>query len=189
MNLRWRRHLAGCGLAAACAVATPALAWEMSGSKTLALHARDGTVLPIGTVEFRPEGERTRFAIKLDHARFKDYFLSMREFKCIDGPGETHCHVPYPYRMPATVTAGDLAWLEHALLFLHNTPRDYGAKLAKGVYYRMQLTPDGIVGMPQSVDLAQIGAPPADLDVPPYGPADRGDMGTGERWFSGLSIR
>ncbi|TXG77547.1 MAG: hypothetical protein E6R11_06365 [Rhodocyclaceae bacterium] len=174
---------------AVSAFAVPASAWELAGNKTIALHTREGQAVPIGSVEFRPEGGRVRFAIKLDHARFKDYFLSMREFKCIDGPGETHCHVPYPYRMPSTVTAGDLAWLEHSLLFLHNTPRDYGAKLAKGVYYRMQITADGIVGTPQSVDLAQIGAPPADLDVPPFGPADRGEIGSGERWFSGISIR
>ncbi len=187
--IRQTRRASWWVLAVLAALAAPASAWELAGSKTIALHTREGQALPIGSVEFRPDGDRVRFAIKLDHARFKDYFLSMREFKCIDGPNETHCHVPYPYRMPSSVTAGDLAWLEHALLFLHNTPRDYGAKLANGVYYRLRLTNDGIVGTPQSVDLAHIGAPPSDPDVPPFGPAERGDIGAGERWFSGISIR
>ena len=139
--IRQTRRASWWVLAVLAALAAPASAWELAGSKTIALHTREGQALPIGSVEFRPDGDRVRFAIKLDHARFKDYFLSMREFKCIDGPNETHCHVPYPYRMPSSVTAGDLAWLEHALLFLHNTPRDYGAKLANGVYYRVVPTP------------------------------------------------
>lgn len=182
-------HVASLIAALTLSALTPAAAWDLAGTKTIELHTRDGQAIAIGSVEFRPDGERVRFALKLDHARFKDYFLSMREFKCIDGAGETHCHVPYPYRMPATVTAGDLAWLEHALLFLYNMPKDYGAKLANGLYYRMQLTDEGIVGTPQAIDLALIGAPPANLDLPPYGPGERADIVAGQRWFSRLTIR
>lgn len=170
-------------------LAAPAGAWELSGTKTISLHTRDGQAVPIGTVDFRPEGERMRFALKLDHARFKDYFLSMREFKCLDGAGETHCHVPYPYKMPATVTPDDLRWLEHALLFLYNVPRDYGAKLDHGLYYRMKITADGIEGSPQGVDLALIGAPAADLNVPPYGPDERTDIKPELRAFNRLTIK
>lgn len=175
--------------ATGCSIALPALAWDLSGSKTVSLHTREGQPVPIGTVEFKPVGERIGFEIKLDHARFKDYFLSMREFKCLDGTGETHCHVPYPYKMPATVSANDLRWLEHSLLFLFNVPRDYGAKLANGLYYQMAITGEGIVGTPQSVDLAQIGAPPADPSVPPFAPEDRSNIVPEQRWFTRLTIQ
>lgn len=169
--------------------AQPAAAWELSGTKTVSLDTREGQAVPIGTVDFRPAGERVGFSLKLDYTRFKDYFLSMREFKCVDGAGETHCHVPYPYNMPGTVTANDLRWLEHALLFLYNTPRDYGAKLANGLYYRMEITADGIVGTPQAVDLAQIGAPPQDPNVPPFAVEDRASFDPGMRWFTRMTIR
>ena len=145
-------HVGAAVLAAAVGLgAGPAAAWELVGTKTVALVTREGLAVPIGTVDFRPEGGRVRFTVQLDESRFKDYFLSMWPFKCIDGGGETTCHVHYPYDMPATVTADDLAWLEHALLFFHNVPRDYAAKLDKGLYYKMKLTDDGIVGTPQAV--------------------------------------
>lgn len=166
-----------------------AQAWDMSGTRTVYLHPREGEAIPIGQVSFSPEGDRQRFTLKMDHGRFGDFFLSMREFKCIEGGGETTCHVPYPYPMPATVTPGDLRWLEHALLFLWNQPRDYGAKLHKGLYYKMQITPEGIVGLPQAVDMAVIGAPPANLQVPPFGEAERSEMAPGTRWFGKLTIR
>lgn len=166
-----------------------AAAWELAGSKTISLHTREGQAVAIGTVDFKPAGDRIGFAIKLDHSRFKDYFLSMREFKCLDGTGETHCHVPYPYKMAATVTADDLRWLEHSLLFLYNMPRDYGAKLANGLYYQMAITAEGIVGTPQAVDLSQIGAPPKDPNVPPFAAEDRGPIDPQQRWFTRLTIR
>ncbi len=183
-------HVGAAVLAAAVGLgAGPAAAWELVGTKTVALVTREGLAVPIGTVDFRPEGGRVRFTVQLDESRFKDYFLSMWPFKCIDGGGETTCHVHYPYDMPATVTADDLAWLEHALLFFHNVPRDYAAKLDKGLYYKMKLTDDGIVGTPQAIDLALIEAPPADLNVPPYGPGERWDIEARKRWFVQLTIR
>ena len=54
--------------------------------------------------------------------------------------------LPYPNR--GTVSADDLAWLEHSLLFLFKAPRDFGARLWNGLYYRMTLTDAGIVGTP-----------------------------------------
>lgn len=163
-------------------------AWDLAGTKTISLHDRDGQVIPIGTVTFRPEGQRTAFVIALDHTRFKDFFLSMKEFKCLDGR-EVMCHVPYPHRNPATVTADDLGWLEHALLFLHKSQAEFGAKLWNGLYYRMKITDDGIVGTAQAVDLNLIGAPPDDPGAQPYQPADRADIDPASRWLGTLSIQ
>lgn len=179
-----------CRVAALCALALPlsASAWDLAGTKTISLHGQDGQAIPIGTVTFRPEGLRTAFVIALDHARFKDFFLSMKEFKCLDGR-EVMCHVPYPHRNPGTVTVDDLAWLEHSLLFLHKSQAEFGAKLWNGLYYRMTVTEAGIVGTAQAVDLNLIGAPPADSTIPPYPPADRSDIDLASRWLGMLTIR
>ena len=175
----------GCLWAASAAAA----AWDLAGAKTLTLHTRDGQALVLGTVNFQPRGDgRTGFTLALDHGRFKDFFLSMKEFKCLEGQGEILCHVPYPYAQPGTVSATDMAWLEHALLFLFKQPSEFGAKLWNGLYFQMRLTGQGIVGTPQAIDLNAISAPPDDLSKPPYRPALRDDVAPGARWATRLTI-
>ncbi len=163
-------------------------AWELAGIKTIRLHGRDGQVIPVGTVRFEPRGEQVVFSVKMDRTRLKDFFLSMREFKCVEGGDEVQCHVPYPYANPATVSATDFAWLEHSLLFFYKQPKDFGAKLWNGVYYQLTRTAQGLVGKPQAVDLNLIGVPPDNLAVPPFGPAERSDLPAGLRWFDKLTI-
>ncbi len=170
-------------------MAGPATAWELAGSHRIALHARDGTRVDIGTVRLQPRSDgRLVFAVQMDRAAFTDHFLSMREFKCLTGQGELLCHVPYPYPRPDTVTAQDLAWLEHSLLFLYKLPKEFGAKLWNGIYFKLRVTDGGLVGTPQAVDLNLIGAPPGNVDVPPYRPALRDDIAPGTRWFEKLTI-
>jgi hypothetical protein len=173
----------------AFSLTTPALAWDLSGNHNVVLHSRDGQRVVLGSVTFTPAEEgRTRFAIKLDQAPFKDYFLSMKEFKCLDGQGEILCHVAYPYAYPATISPTDLAWLEHTLLFLYKPPAEFGAKLWNGIYFRLKLTDAGLVGSPQAIDLNLISAPPADTSVPPYAPMLRDDIAPDARWFNRLTI-
>lgn len=174
--------------AAALVAAATAAAGELAGEHPVRLHARDGSSVVIGHVVFDPAADgRIRFAFKLDTAPFSDHFLSMREFKCLPGQGEILCHVPYPYAHPGTVTNGDLAWLEHALLFMFKKPSDFGAKLWNGVYFTLVRGPAGLEGRPQAVDLNLISAPP-DKPGPPYRPALRDDMPVGARWFNRLTI-
>ncbi len=182
--VKWAILAAGMAFAA-----SGAGAWEMEGRKALVLHDRDGAEIPIGAVEFAPAGDRVGFTIHLDRTRFTDFFLSMREFKCLEGPGEILCHVPYPYPNPATVTRDDLRWLEHALLFLHKSPSEFGARLTNGVIHRMTVGPQGIEGAAQAVDLNAISAPPNDPTVPPFGEHDRWEVEPGARWIGRLSIR
>ena len=178
------------GAAMLCALAAaPAQAWDWAGEKTVYLHDRDGETLPIGTIVFQATGGKQRFALAMDHSRLTDYFLSMREFKCVEGPSEVLCHVPYPYDNPATVTLDDLRWLEHALLFLVKSPKDFGANLWNGIYFQLAVTDDEIVGEPQAVDLNQISAPPDDEAQPPFEADDRSEIAPGVRWFERLSIR
>lgn len=161
----------------------------LSGERQVTLHARDGSAhVRLGSVRFTPRADgRSAFALTLDAAPWKDFFLSMKEFKCLEGTGEILCHVPYPYPQPGTVAPGDLAWLEHALLFMFKTPAEFGARLWNGVYFRLTPTATGFEGRPQAVDLNRIGAPPT-RPGPPYGPAQRDDMPEAARWFNRLTI-
>jgi len=170
-------------------VATPAFSWELSGSKALIAHTRDQQHIRLGNVNFTPAADgKTAFSIAMDPARFTDHFLSMKEFKCLDGAGEVVCHVPYPYRQPGTVSAGNYTWLEHSLLFLFKQPTDFGAKLWNGLIFRFERTDAGLVGHPQSVDLNEISAPPDVPNVPPYGPAQRSEVAAGARWLESITI-
>lgn len=189
MNTRPRRIGILAALALWLAVPLPAWAWELEGTKTIALMTRDDQTIPIGTVTFHPQGDRIGFVVALDMPKFKDYFLSMKEFKCLDGGIEVQCYVPYPYANPHTVTPTDFSWLEHSLLFFFKSPSDFGAKLWNGLYYHMTMTDQGILGTPKAVDLNQIAAPPDDLTKPPYDESLQGDVASGARWIKALTIQ
>lgn len=168
------------------AVAQPVLP---EGEKSLVAVTRDGQRTRIGAVTFGPSaGGRSRFQVKMDHAVMRDHFLSMREFKCLPAAPEITCFVPYPYPHPGTVSASDLGWLEHNLLFFFKQPADFGAKLWNGIIFRFTPTPEGLVGTPQAVDLNRIGVPPEKADEPPYGRFDRDDFAPGARWVKELRI-
>ena len=186
------------GLVAACCAALalglpmlprPAWAWELQGTKIVVAHTRDQQRITLGTVRFDAQpGGRVSFVLKLDPAPFSDHFLSMKEFKCIDGRVELLCHVPYPYPQPRTVSGNDLAWLEHSLLFLYKLPGEFGAKLWNGLYFQFERTEQGLRGRPQAIDLNRISAPPDKPDQPPYRRALRDDIAPGARWIVSLSI-
>ncbi len=162
----------------------------LTGPHRIVLHSTDGQRLVVGQVNFTPataEGLQ-RFELKMDHSRFTDYFLSMREMKCLPGGTEILCHIPYPHPQPGTITATDLGWLEHALMFMYKKPGEFGAKFYNGVYFQLRRTERGLEGKPQAVDLNLIAAPPARADVPPFRPALRDDMAAGSRWFERLTI-
>ncbi len=170
---------------------TGAAAQPLDGTRTLRLHSQDGASLQLGTVQFTPRADgRSSFVLQLRHEVFQDFFLSMKEFKCVQAPAEVFCHVPYPYpqAQPFTVAPNDLAWLEHALLFMFKTPSEFGAKLWNGVYFQLKPAGNGLVGTPQAVDLNRISAPPDQPGVPPFRPALRDDIPPAARWFNRLSI-
>lgn len=181
---------AGVLCAAALLAPAPSAAFDFQGDKALIAVTRDQTRTRIGTVSFSPPsaGSAARFSVRIDPQVLRDHFLSMREFKCLPGAQEITCFVPYPYAQPGTVSASDLGWLEHSLLFFYKQPADFGAKLWNGMLFRFEVTPTALVGTPQAVDLNRIGVPPEPLDVPPYGPMDRDPFAPGARWVQQLRI-
>lgn len=186
--LAWQGAMACAVVALLAGLALPAAAELPSGLRQIKLHARDGSATTIGQIRFTPQaGGRTGFEIQLQTERLADYFLSMREFKCLKGEGEVLCAVPYPYAHPGQIGEGDYAWLEHALLFLRNRPADHGARLSDGVYFALTPVGGGFEGRLQAVDLQQISAPPSDAR-PPYRAALRDDVNVSQRWFQRLTI-
>lgn len=160
-----------------------------AGTRRVILHAKDGGRTDIGAVTFSPRADgRVAFSWKVDTARFTDHFLSMREFKCLPGQGEILCLVPYPYPNPGHVARDDLAWLEHSLLFMVKKASEFGAQLWNGVYFRLAVDGNRLVGTPQAVDLNRIATPPQRAEVPPFGAAHRDDIAAGARWYGRLTI-
>lgn len=159
------------------------------GERAIHLQRADGSHLTIGTVDFEPiDEQKSRFSIEIDHSQFRDHFLSMKEFKCVDGDAEIHCHVAYPYPMPDVVTEDDLRWLEHALLFFYKRPDEFGARLRNGLYYQLESVDGRLQGTPQAIDLDLISAPPEDTATPPFVEAERIEIDPTERAFIGLTI-
>lgn len=176
-------------LPAALALACPAAAQgdPLSGEKQIMLQTRDGETIPFGTIRFTPVEGGSTYVIAVDPDRTTAYFLSMRNFRCVEGE-IVFCHVPYPYPIGGPVRADALDWLEHGLLFLSKSPTEYGARFENGVYFRMQAEGDRIVGTPQGIDLDDIASPPDDPSIPPYSQIDRMDEPEGENWIARLII-
>lgn len=166
-----------------------ATAFDFEGEKKVSAVTRDGSRLPLGHVQFTRTGkDDAKFNIKVESPLLVDHFLSMKEFKCLDGASEVTCHVPYPYRNPQTITAGNLVWLEHSLLFLFKQPRDFGAKLWNGSYYQFEVVGQRLIGKPQAIDLNHISAPSDTPNIAPYTPDLRVDAAPGARWIDHLLI-
>ena len=178
--------LLGVALSAPCSL----LAFDFQGDKALIAVTHEGVQTRIGTVSFTAQAgdAQARFAVRIDPKVMQDHFLSMREFKCLPAAPEITCFVPYPYPQPGTVSAGQLQWMEHSLLFFFKRPADFGAKLWNGIIFKFTVTPTALVGTPQAVDLNRIGVPPDNPNEPPYGAFDRDDFTPGARWVQQLRI-
>ena len=162
--------------------------WKMDGVKQVNLHTTDGQTIPIGTVTFTPQqGDQATFKIDFATKPFTVFFLSMRNFNCIDGK-DIECIVPYPYKNPMTASPKNLDWLADNFLFMFKTKAELGAIMNNGVRFDMKLTDHGISGKPQAINLDDISSPPPDKTVPPYPPSSRDDYADGNRWISEITI-
>jgi hypothetical protein len=190
-------------------------AWQPEGTQRILAVTATGERLELGRVHFgpaaaagatlsgsangSPDGPAIAYRIEWHtgpSGPFKDHFLSMREFKCVDGGTELSCQVPYPHANPQTVSRAPSplrwVWLEHSLLFFFKRPADYGAKLWNGVYHELHVGPKGLQSRPRAVDLNLIAAPPTRAgtapEAAPYQRAQRDDMPADARWLRSLHI-
>lgn len=156
------------------------------GERRIYLISRSGEQIDIGSLRITDGG--AGYSLHVDHSGFSDYFLSMKEMKCLEGP-ELYCHIPYPYDHPASLHSNDLAWLSHDLLFMFKSPKEFGANFWNGIYYKLEVVDGVIKGEAQAVDLNHLASPPDDLSVPPYGEYDRDELDLNARWLPFIEIR
>ena len=160
----------------------------LQGAKSVALLDKNGQRTVIGSITFTPKEGGSEYQLTLEREQFRDYFLSMKEMKCLEGP-ELWCHLAYPYEQPHKVTVDNLRWLEHDLLFMFKTPKEFGANFWNGIYYKMQIENGIIKGEAQAVDLNVLASPPDDLSVPPVGEAELDEVDRDKRWLPVIEIR
>ena len=162
-------------LTAAAAVAEP---------RAVYLEAQDGTRIRIATVDVAPSGDYT---VSMAEAPFNDHFLSMRPFRCLEGPAKHWCHVPYPYEIARNVSA-DLTDLEYDFLFLWKGSTEYGINMWNGVYYKLADAGGRLVGTLHEMDMDLLSAPPAAGVLRPLKAGDLHESDPGSHWLPRMVI-
>ena len=153
-------------------------------TRSVFLEAGDGARIQIATVDLEADGT---YSVVMDEGNFTDHFLSMRPFKCLEGPQKHWCHVPYPYPIRRDVS-GELTDLEYDFLFVWKGATEYGINLWNGVYYRMEETGDRIEGRVFEMDMNLLAAPPAAGDFRPIAGKDLHEGDADSHWLPRLVI-
>ena len=174
--------------ASASSISPIALADPLSGTKTVKLVQEDNTSLIVATIEFTPSGEFSRYELRWDDEKFADHFLSMRPFKCLEGDVKYWCQVPYPYEIRKTVSAADLTDLEYELLFVWKGSTEYGINMWNGIYYKLELEADRIVGVIHEMDMDELSAPPEKGNLRPVREQDLEPGEASSHWLPKIVI-
>lgn len=156
--------------------------------KEINLLDNKGIKLRIGSIHFTTVEDTVYYNISFEHKMFKDYFLSMKEMKCLEGP-ELWCHLAYPYSNPRKVTINDFRWLSHDLLFMYKKKSEFGANFYNGIYYDFNLESDRLIGTAMAIDLNLLAAPPEDQGQPPISMHDIEVLELVNRWLPRLEIK
>ncbi|SHH74322.1 hypothetical protein [Marivita hallyeonensis] len=128
------------------------------------------------------------YAVDMASEPFSDHFLSMRPFKCLDGPEKTWCHVPYPYEI-ARNTSADLTDLEYDFLFLWKGTGEYGIDMWNGVYYQLEPSADGrFVGRLHEMNMDVLSVPPEAGNLRPIREVDLEPGEPDSHWLPVLTI-
>ncbi len=175
------RHVCLAGLLGL--IATSTWADPLTGLREIALAGANDTRVVIGQIQFEEAGEGADYTINWKDAAFADHFLSMRPFKCVEGPDKHWCHVPYPYQIRRHVSRSDLTDLEYDLLFLWKGATDYGINMWNGVYYRLRTDGDRIVGELHEMDMDTLSAPPPEDELRPILEKDLHESDAESHWL------
>lgn len=160
----------------------------LAGEKDIRLLEADGSEKLVGTVTFIPEGETVRYSVLWDETKFADHFLSMRPFKCLEGQEKHWCQVPYPYEINRQVSTKDLTDLEYDLMFLWKGATEYGINMWNGVYYRLAIDGERLVGQLHEIDMEPLGVPPAAGEMRPIRTSDLHEADPDSHWLPVIVI-
>jgi hypothetical protein len=164
----------------------PELFYE--GNKVISLLDNKGKELVIGFITFSIKNDIIYYQISLEHKLFKDYFLSMKEMKCLEGP-ELWCHLAYPYNNPRKITQTEFSWLSHDFLFMYKKNSEFGAKFYNGIYYDFEFKEDKLIGTAMALDLNLLASPPEDRTTPPITMHDIDELELINRWLPIIKIQ
>jgi len=133
-------------------------------TRDVLLESADKTRIKVATLKL---AEDRSYSITMADTPFSDHFLSMRPFRCLEGPKKHWCHVPYPYEIARNVSA-DLTDLEYDFLFVWKDSTEYGINMWNGVYYKLEEAADGqLVGILHEIDMGVLAVPPSEGDLRP----------------------
>ena len=169
-------------------LAGPAHAFLPEGEKTISLVDQDGKSHPVATLVFAESGQGISYSITWKDGVFADHFLSMRPFKCFEGPDKYWCRVPYPYDIRRVVTDQDFTDLEYDLLFVWKGATDYGINLWNGIYYKLENQGDRLVGILHEMDMDKLGVPPDAGNLRPIREVDLEEGDPDSHWLPSLVI-
>ena len=143
-------------------------------TRRIYLVPANGDRIDVGALHLEQGGA---YRVVWDDARFGDFFLSMRPFKCLEGPEKLWCRVDYPYENNRRIGGDDLTDLEYDLLFVWKNAKDYGIDMWNGVYYKLAPAGAGWNGAMFEMDMNVLAAPPEDGNLRPIEPGmlDEGD--------------
>lgn len=128
------------------------------------------------------------YSIHMNADPFRDHFLSMRPFRCIEGPKRHWCHVPYPYQINRNISA-DLTDLEYDFLFIWKGATEYGINMWNGVYYKLEPDADGrLIGTLHEMDMDLLSAPPDAGVLRPLKPTDLHESDPDNHWLPRLIV-
>ena len=178
MSSHWL--IAACLLAVASATGVHAQDWD---GWRVTLETADGEVVEIATLS----GEGAGYDVEMANTSFSDHFLSMRPFRCIEGPEKTWCHVPYPYEI-ARDTSAELTDLEYDFLFVWKGKGDYGINMWNGVYYVLEEAGGSYLGRMHEMDMDILAVPPPAGELRPIGEFDLEPADPDSHWLPTLRI-
>ena len=146
------RRLATCAIASLLALGIA----HAENKRGVFLEDQNGERIKIAALSIADDGT---YSVEMQDAAFADHFLSMRPFKCLEGPEKNWCHVPYPYEINRNISH-DLTDLEYDFLFLWKGKTEYGINMWNGVYYRIEEDGAALRGIMHEMDMDLLSAPP-----------------------------
>ena len=127
------------------------------------------------------------YQVSMAEAAFEDHFLSMRPFKCLEGPTKNWCYVPYPYEIRRNVSE-DLTDLEYDFLFVWKGATEYGINMWNGVYYKISEENGQWIGILHEMDMDALSAPPPAGELRPLTEKDLHPSDPDSHWLPRIVI-
>lgn len=153
-------------------------------TRAVFLEDLEGARIQIASLEVSDQGT---YSVAMSEAPFTDHFLSMRPFRCLEGPKKHWCHVPYPYEIKRDVSA-DLTDIEYDFLFVWKGATEYGINMWNGVYYKLEQGEGQLVGTLHEMDMDSLSAPPPPGELRPVQAKDLHMSDPESHWLPRLIV-